>query len=417
MRGSQKQRQQLSLRQKSYLATRALILEQSLGGFDMLMDRFAAGTVMAEKRPLGDPTSNAWAANLDNLASDHEASPADVVVGELVDRGLIDETEIDTAQFVASDLDEHGFFTRQPSSYAESLGLDVDSVRHILAAIRTLDPPGLGAKDAAHAFAVQMSRIVPSIPIQACARYLRARKRSMSRGVVRACLSKLHVACDASAMQKILDVLDPEPIQRLTPIQPHIIVPDIVIERDPLTGSLLCLVPLPPWTLGMDPAMRAVRDPEVIRQISRENATVRWINDAITERTSMLAKLGDCLVASLSPYLSGRIDHPSRIPVQQLMHETGMSRTVMVRALRNKYVQTPRGTVRLRSLVMDRWQTKAVSAREAIALLLQPDNQRTPLSDREIADRLAIQGIKISRRTVAKYRLALGIPARYFRNS
>jgi hypothetical protein len=38
MRGSQKQRQQLSLRQKSYLATRALVLEQPLSGFDMLME-------------------------------------------------------------------------------------------------------------------------------------------------------------------------------------------------------------------------------------------------------------------------------------------------------------------------------------------------------------------------------------------
>ena len=61
MRGSQKQRQQLSLRQRSYLATRALVLEQPLSGFDMLMDRFAAESTMAEKRPLADASSEAAA--------------------------------------------------------------------------------------------------------------------------------------------------------------------------------------------------------------------------------------------------------------------------------------------------------------------------------------------------------------------
>jgi RNA polymerase sigma-54 factor len=89
----------------------------------------------------------------------------------------------------------------------------------------------------------------------------------------------------------------------------------------------------------------------------------------------------------------------------------------MVRALRRKYVKTPRGTFRLRSMVMDRWQTAAAPAKEAVALLLQSDRRVTAMSDREIAERLASEGIHISRRTVAKYRLSLGIPARYFRNS
>ncbi|MHB8070975.1 MAG: RNA polymerase factor sigma-54 [Candidatus Cryosericum sp.] len=418
MRGSQKQRQQLSLRQKSYLATRALILEQPLSGFDMLIDRLAAGSTLAEKRPLGDSSSEAWGANLDNIAGDSETSAAEVIVNELVDRDLIDETETEIARFVTSDLNAHGFFTKPLASYAASLGTDAASVRHILTAIQTLEPAGLGARDVSHAFAMQMSRVLPSLPIQECARFLRTRQRSMSPGVVRACLSKMHMPCDVSTMQAILGVLDPDPIKRLAPGQPHVVVPDIVIERDPLTGELACLIPLPPWTLGIDPAIaNAARDPQIRKQASRESATVRWIDDAIAERTSMLTSIGNSLVASLSPYFSGRADSPSRIPVEQLMRETGMSRTVMVRALHNKYVRTPRGTFRLHSLVMDRWQTRAASAREAVALLLQPDGSHAPLSDREIADRLMSQGITISRRTVAKYRLALGIPARYFRNN
>jgi len=416
MRGSQKQRQQLSLRQRSYLATRALVLEQPLSGFDMLMDRFAAESTIAEKRPLANASSESWGANLDYLASDSGLSVADVIVDELVDRDLIDQTETEVARFVASDLDEHGFFTKRLANYAASLGVDAVAVRHVLAAIQSLEPAGLGARDVAHAFALQISQVLPSLPIRDCARVLRTRQRSMSPGVVRACLSKLHLPCDAAAMPAILSVLDPEPIRRLVPGLPHVVSPDIVIERDAQTGELTCVVPLPAWTLGIDPSLTTwVKDPQVRKQASREATTVQWIGDAVAERTALLTKVGTSLISSLSPFLSGRADAPSRVPVEQLMRETGMSRTVMVRALHSKYVRTPRGVVRLRSLVMDRWQTKAASAKEAVALLLRPDVAAAPLSDREIAERLAIQGITISRRTVAKYRLSLGIPARYFR--
>jgi len=161
----------------------------------------------------------------------------------------------------------------------------------------------------------------------------------------------------------------------------------------------------------------AHKDTEARKQVLTEVTRVRWIDDAIAERTAILAKLGDALTASLAPYFANQSSAPSRVPVDHLMQATGMSRTVMVRALRRKYVKTPRGTFRLRLMVMDRWQTAAAPAKEAVALLLQPGRNSKAMSDREIAEHLANQGFHISRRTVAKYRLSLGIPARYFRDN
>ncbi len=416
MQDRQKQRQQLSLRQKSYLATRALILEQPLGGFDMLMDRLAAGSVMAEKRPLGNPDADEWNSGLENTADEAEDSPADVIVNELVDGNLIEDRQVEIARYVASDLDEHGFFTKQPASYAASLGLDAVDVRRVLRAVQTLEPAGLGAKDVAHAIAIQISRVIPSLPIAACARFLRAREQSLSPGVIRACLSKTHTPCDAATLQHILCILDPEPVRRLAPGQPHLVIPDIIIERDPLNGGLVCSVPQPNWTLGTDAiAAAVVKDSYMKKQVATEATRIRWINEAIMERTSTLLKLGSALIASLSPYLSNQAEHPSRIPVEQLMRETGMSRTVMARALHSKYVKSPRGTMRLRTLVMNRWQSRSADVKDAVLSLLQPDSSHSPFSDREIAVLLASRGFRISRRTVAKYRLSLGIPGRYFR--
>lgn len=419
MRASQKQRQQLSLRQKSYLATRGLVLEQPLSDFGTLMDRFASDSIVAEKHFRSDPSTDAWNGDLDNFADLAESTPAEWIVDELVEDGLIEDSQIECARFVASDLDEHGFFARQLSRYALSIGHTVAEVRRVLAAIRAIEPAGLGATDVAHAFALQIARVLPDLPVAACAQILRQRQRSISPGVVRACLKKLGIDSDATTMQRILAMLDPEPARHMTPGQPRVIVPDIVIEHDSLTDVLVCSVPWPAWGLAIDPVVvsSARKDPEARKQVLAEVTRVRWIDDAITERTAILARLGDALIASLAPYITNRSDHPSRVPVEYLMQSTGMSRTVMVRALRRKYVKTPRGTFRLRSMVMDRWQTAAAPAKEAVALLLQPSGSSKAMSDRAIAERLANQGIHISRRTVAKYRLSLGIPARYFRDN
>jgi RNA polymerase sigma-54 factor len=383
------------------------------------MDRFAAGSIFAEKHARTELSGDTWNGDLDSFADSEESTPADMIVDELLDASLIDDSQVECARFVASDLDVHGFFTRQISRYAMSIGFSTAEVRRVLAAVRALEPAGLGATDVAHAFALQMSRVLPELPLSGCARFLRTRQRSVSPGVIRACLKKLGVACVPATLQHILAVLDPEPAKRMTSAQPRIILPDIIIEQDALTGALVCSAPGPAWRLTIDSVAvaSARKDPQARKQILTEVTRVRWINDAIAERTTMLTELGDALVASLAPYLADRSDQPSRVPVERLMQATRMSRTVMVRALRRKYVKTPRGTFRLRSMVMDRWQTAAAPAKEAVALLLQSDRGVTAMSDREIAERLASEGIHVSRRTVAKYRLSLGIPARYFRNS
>jgi len=419
MRGSQKQRQQLSLRQKSYLATRGLILEQPLSDFGTLMDRFAADSIVAEKHALADTSGETWNGDLDSFASPEQSTPAELIVDELLDRDLIDDSQVECARFVASDLDERGFFTKQISHYALSINLTAVDVRQILAAIQTLEPAGLGATDVAHAFALQISRVIPELPVAACAHFLRMRQRSMSPSIIRACLRKLGMKCDPPTLQHILTVLDPEPAKRMASGQTRIVAPDVIIEQDSLTGALVCSVPMPVWRLAIDPVVvsSARKDPEAKKQVLIEVTRVRWIDDAIAERTAMLTKLGDALIASLGPYLSNQSNHPSRVPVERLMQATGMSRTVMVRALRRKYVKTPRGTLRLRSMVMDRWETAAAPAKQAMALLLQASTDSKAMSDREIAQHLSSQGIHISRRTVAKYRLSLGIPARYFRDN
>ncbi len=419
MQGSQKQRQQLSLRQKSWLATRALVLEQPITDFGTLMDRLAADSILAEKRAVANVSSESWNGDLDAVAAPEGSDPAETIVEQLLDNDLIDGSLTDCVRFIISDLDQNGFFRKRIAAYARSTGFTEAQIRRSLDAIRSADPAGLGATDVANAFALQMARVLPNLPISACTRFLHTRERAMAPGVIRACLQQQNVDYNPEDLQRILSILDPAPLKRLSSDQARAVVPDIIIQQDPLTGSLSCVVPDAPWRLFIDPVAlsSAHADPEARKRVSLELTRVRWINDAIAERTFMLRRLGDALISSIGEYLSGHADHPSRVPVAQLIQATGMSRTTMVRALQRKYVQSPRGTFRLRAMVLDRWETTSAPARDAVARLLSSNQQSRTLSDRQVATILETEGIHISRRTVAKYRLMLGIPSRYFRDN
>lgn len=419
LEGSQKQRQQLTLRQRSYLAVRGVILEQPLGEFESLIDRFVSESLVAEKHTRATASGDSWNGDVDSLPAPVESDATDDIVGELLERGLIEEPALQVAEFVVSDLDERGFFPYDVSDYATRNNLRELDVRKTLGALQTLDPAGLGAKDVAHGFALQVARVIPGLPVEACAGFLRGRARSVSPGVVRACLKKLGLPSDAGVVQRVMAVLDPQPLKHFIPAQARIVVPDIVIERDPLNGGLVCTVPQPGWTLTVDPEVLASarEDPQARRSVMTDVTRARWVEEGIVQRTQALTRIGEVLIQQLTPFLSGESDNPSRVATDRLMRDAGLSRTVLARALSRKYVAAPRGTFRLRSLVMDRWETASAPAKDAVSVLLQSGDTARDMSDRQISEYLATQGIHVSRRTVAKYRLSLGIPARYFRHN
>jgi RNA polymerase sigma-54 factor len=93
----------------------------------------------------------------------------------------------------------------------------------------------------------------------------------------------------------------------------------------------------------------------------------------------------------------------------------GIHETTVSRAIANKYMQTPRGTFEMKYFFTPGYQTAAgesmsnTSVKGAIAELVKAEDDKNPLSDKEIVEILEKRGIPIARRTVAKYRNELNI--------
>jgi RNA polymerase sigma-54 factor len=99
----------------------------------------------------------------------------------------------------------------------------------------------------------------------------------------------------------------------------------------------------------------------------------------------------------------------------------GVHESTVSRAVANKYIQTPRGTFPLRYFFTSSLTTSdgddisSQSAKKIIEKIFAEEDRRHPLSDQEVVEMLAGQNIELARRTVAKYRKNLKIPASHLR--
>ena len=107
--------------------------------------------------------------------------------------------------------------------------------------------------------------------------------------------------------------------------------------------------------------------------------------------------------------------------MRRVAAELGLHESTVSRAIARKYVRTPRGTIPLRDFFASGIETEgggsasSTAIQDMIRKLVEAEDPRKPLSDARLADTLKSGGVPVARRTVAKYREALHIPASHER--
>jgi RNA polymerase sigma-54 factor len=132
----------------------------------------------------------------------------------------------------------------------------------------------------------------------------------------------------------------------------------------------------------------------------------KWLLRSLKRRKKILLDIGAFLVRTQAEYLNGQ-GPLQPLTLQQLSSHLGLHESTLSRAFAGKYAETPRGFISLRSLVSASPETE--TAKAALQQLIAHEDKTKPLSDAEITFHLHKIGIKLSRRTIAKYRKALKI--------
>ena len=326
---------------------------------------------------------------------------------------------------LAESLDERGFLEEDLSTLALAHGLDYGRLREAHALMLGFDPTGIGARDLRECYLAQL-RAEGASPTPATRLVEEAWEPLMER---RLDVVAQRLGYDADTLRAALaDLarLETVPARRFRRDDNRVVTPDATVERDAEGG----------WKVTLDdrhvPRLRiapAYKDMLAGRSLSEADRAYilermkqgRFLIGAIEERQRTLERLTRVLLARQADFFESGPAHLRPLTMAEVAGELGVHETTVSRAASGKWMLTPWGLREFRSFFSSGVATDeggAVAAsgvQEIIADILARENPGEPLSDEAITAKLRERGLRIARRTVAKYRDALGLPPAHLR--
>jgi RNA polymerase sigma-54 factor len=231
-----------------------------------------------------------------------------------------------------------------------------------------------------------------------------------------------------AAMEK-MKVLNLAPGRQLVDEPPGIIVPDAIVEHDADQDRYVVYLNdrrLPNLRINREYAMMAKdkEAPKPTKEFIKKNlGNAQWLIEAVEQRKRTLERVIRVVVDAQRDYFDYGPQSLKPLPMTQVADQLGVHVATVSRAVADKYLQTPRGVVPLRGFFSGGTHTQSGeevswdAIKAAMKEVVDAEDRKSPLSDDAIAEALKSRGVEIARRTVAKYREQLGIPAARLRKT
>ncbi|MEH7335207.1 RNA polymerase factor sigma-54 [Neobacillus drentensis] len=330
--------------------------------------------------------------------------------------------QLKVIRHLIQNLDENGYFLGVFSEIAEYLKVSEDLVEECLAVLQTLEPAGIGARNLQECLLMQIYYQNPNneLALNIIANYFvpfAEKKWKQISKELQVSLKEIQDVFDE------IQVLNPKPAAILTggTASAAYITPDAIIEQteDGLTVRMFD-DPIPRISFNETYYKKFKdQDTQVNRFLQEKFQDYQWILKSIEQRKETLTKVVGKIVEKQPAFFQKGAQYLVPMTMKEVAAELDIHESTVSRAVREKYVQTPVGTVTLKSFftstiqtVSEDENTSSTQVKNAISRLIEKENKEKPLSDQEIVDQLkTAEGIVVSRRTIAKYRDQLGIPS------
>jgi RNA polymerase sigma-54 factor len=322
-----------------------------------------------------------------------------IVAGQLV--GLIDET---------------GYLRADLAELAAQLGVPLTLLEEVLAGIQCFDPSGVGGRDLAECIAIQAREADRYDPAMAT---MIAHLDLVAKGA----FPQLKRICgvddeDLADMIRELRAYDPRPGLKFGGDGAPAVVPDLYIRQTAKgwaveinSGTLPRLLVNRRYYTELAQGAAAKSKAWLSEQLAGAN----WLVRALDQRQRTIVKVASAIVKQQEGFFLHGVAHMRPLTLRQVAEEIGMHESTVSRVTSNKYLSCARGLFELKyffsSGISDTQGDGAVSAeavKSRIKAMIEAEDGKAILSDETIAQKLSAEGHDIARRTVVKYREAMG---------
>ncbi len=322
-------------------------------------------------------------------------------------------------EYIIGSLNGDGYLTSPLREIAAYFEVDEERVERVLRAIQEFDPPGVAARDLQECLLLQLKAKgrADSPEAQVVRDHFDALKTRKFGDIARD--MKISVQ-EVQAIAERIGEMDPKPGLSTAGEGARYIVPDLVVQKvDDDYVVYLNDTNIPRLRVSRayeDLARRGPgNDNKTVQFIDEKKRYAEWIIKTIEQRRRTMIKVMEAIVAQQREFFEHGAIALKPLTLQQVANVIDMHESTVSRVTKQKYVQTPRGVFPLKyffSAGLDTEEGDEVAAK-AVKLMIKDivaaENAKRPLSDKKIVDLLAAKGLKIARRTVAKYREQLGI--------
>ncbi|XKH61223.1 RNA polymerase factor sigma-54 [Halomonas sediminis] len=339
-----------------------------------------------------------------------------------------DDREQLVAESLIDALDTNGYLTQTLNEIREGLRGQVEhitlrEVEGILLRLQQFEPTGVFARDLRECLMLQLATLPDETPLLPQARRLvRQFLEALGKDDLR--LLKRRLGLDDQQLNEVIHLirsLDPRPGSAFSETTDSYVIPDLVVRHD-AQGWHLELNPeaLPRLRIQPDYASLIKRaDKSHDNQFLKEHLQeARWLIKSLSSRNDTLLRVGREIIIRQIGFLEHGEEAMKPLILADIADAVEMHESTISRVTTQKYIHTPRGVFELKYFFSsqvgggesqgDSHSSTAIRAR--LKKLVQEEPPGKPLSDSRIVVLLQENGVKVARRTVAKYREAMGIP-------
>ena len=339
------------------------------------------------------------------------------LLSQLAFTGLSEEDRR-IGELIIGSIDEDGFLALELDDLALSTGYQSARLEDVLLLIQTFDPIGVGARSLSECLLLQIRRLgmEESLEAEVAAHHLNLLGSKKYPDLARL----LHVeVSEVSRIAEFIGTLEPKPGRRFSSESATYVSPEIAIKM--IDGAYQPIM--------NNDALPRLRISNHYRKLMDEKSTTKevkkYIHDkvqagaflikSIDQRQQTIRRIAEEIIAVQTPFFDEGVSKLKPLTMSEVADKIGVHETTVSRAIANKYMQTPQGvydmkyffTPGFKSADGESMSNKAI--KDAIAQLVANEPPTKPLSDQAMVNQLKEKGIKVARRTIAKYREELQI--------
>ncbi len=329
------------------------------------------------------------------------------------------ENEEKIGLYIIGNLAENGYLALPLEEVCQTTGSTPEEAEAVLKKIQFFDPPGVAARDLRECLLVQLENLGlgESLAARIVADYLSHLEGKRFEKLAR----ELGITVeDIVAASQLIASLEPRPARGFDEEEIRTIIPDVTVEK--IEGEWVVFLNdegLPRLRVSSyyrRLASQQGEEEEKARQYLQEKVrAATWLIKSIHQRQQTLFRVTHSIFKFQREFLEQGVSQLRPMVLKDVAEDIGMHESTVSRATANKYVNTPQGLFELKYFFQSGLRSgngedvASESVKDKIRTILSAEDPKRPHSDQHIAQLLGADAIGIARRTVAKYREAMGI--------